>query len=206
MTRNHRLFPLSPARTSLALGACVFAAACMGAPLTNTPINTGTDSTTAARKALEGTWRLVSLEVANADGKKTTVQAEGELVLDAFANLKIIYRVAEAGLKALESVGVSAERTSEMQVRFRTVESRTDSAIVSRLQAFDRSIEKAEQAILLRQLEAFMTPDEVWMFRQKAHGFSHAEIAKARGCSVNAVDQKMSRLIRKIRALAGVKE
>ncbi|HEX5109460.1 MAG TPA: hypothetical protein VFV95_13475 [Vicinamibacterales bacterium] len=106
MTRNHRLFPLSPARTSLALGACVFAAACMGAPLTNTPINTGTDSTTAARKALEGTWRLVSLEVANADGKKTTVQAEGELVLDAFANLKIIYRVAEAGLKALESVGV----------------------------------------------------------------------------------------------------
>jgi DNA-directed RNA polymerase specialized sigma24 family protein len=108
--------------------------------------------------------------------------------------------------KALESVGVSAERTSEMQVRFRTVESRTDAAIVSGLQAFDRSIEKAEQAILLRQLEAFMTPDEVWMFRQKAHGFSHAEIAKARGCSVNAVDQKMSRLIRKIRVLAGVKE
>ena len=108
--------------------------------------------------------------------------------------------------KALESVGISAERTNEMQVRFRTVESRTDSATVSQLQAWDRSIEKAEQAILLRQLEAFMTPEEVWMFRQKAHGFSHAHIAKARGCSVNAVDQKMSRLIRKIRALAGVKE
>jgi DNA-directed RNA polymerase specialized sigma24 family protein len=108
--------------------------------------------------------------------------------------------------RAMKSVGVSAERTSEMQVRFRTVKSRTDSATVSQLQAWDRSIEKAEQAILMRQLEAFMTPEEVWMFRQKAHGFSHAQIAKARGCSVNAVDQKMSRLIRKIRALAGVKE
>ena len=108
--------------------------------------------------------------------------------------------------KALESVGVSAERTSEMQVRFRTVKSRTDSSTVSHLQAWDRSIEKAEQGILLRQLEAFMTPDEVWMFRRKAKGFSHAQIAKARGCSVNAVDQKMSRLMRKIRMLTGVKE
>ena len=89
----------------LGLGACILTGACMGAPLTNTPINTGADSTVAARKALEGTWRLLSLEVANADGKKATVQAEGELVLDAFANLKIIYRVAEAGMKALESVG-----------------------------------------------------------------------------------------------------
>jgi DNA-directed RNA polymerase specialized sigma24 family protein len=108
--------------------------------------------------------------------------------------------------RALESVGISAERTNEMQVRFRTVESPSDSAVVFRLRAWDGSLEQTERGILLRQLEAFMTPDEVWMFRQKAAGFSHAEIAKGRGCSVNAVDQAMSRLIRKVRALAGVKE
>lgn len=90
----------------LAGGACVLASACMGQPLSNTPIDTGANSTVAARKALEGTWRLLSLEVANAEGRKATVQAEGELVLDPFANLKIVYRVADAGLKALESVGV----------------------------------------------------------------------------------------------------
>ena len=81
-----------------------------------------------------------------------------------------------------------------------------DPAIVSQLRAWDGSVEQVEQAILLRELEAYMTPEEVWMFRQKALGFSSAEIAKARGCSVNAVDQVMSRLKRKIRALAGVKE
>jgi DNA-directed RNA polymerase specialized sigma24 family protein len=107
---------------------------------------------------------------------------------------------------ALESVGVSAERTNEMQVRFRTVESGTDSAIVSQLRAWDGSVEQTERDILLREIEAMMKPDEVWMFRQKAAGYSHAEIAKAKGCSVNAVDQAMSRLIRKIRALVDVKE
>jgi hypothetical protein len=55
---------------------------------------------------------------------------------------------------ALESVGISAERTNEMQVRFRTVESRSDSAIVSQLRAWDGSVEQTERAILLRQLEA----------------------------------------------------
>jgi DNA-directed RNA polymerase specialized sigma24 family protein len=107
---------------------------------------------------------------------------------------------------ALESVGISAERTNEMQVRFRTVESGTDSAIVSRLRAWDGSVEQTEQRILLRELEAMMTPAERWVFEQKALGYSSEEIARARGCSVNAVDQVMSRLRRKIRALAGVKE
>jgi DNA-directed RNA polymerase specialized sigma24 family protein len=51
-----------------------------------------------------------------------------------------------------------------------------------------------------------MTPAERWVFEQKALGYSSEEIARARGCSVNAVDQVMSRLRRKIRALAGVKE
>jgi DNA-directed RNA polymerase specialized sigma24 family protein len=63
-----------------------------------------------------------------------------------------------------------------------------------------------EQRILLRELEAMMTPDERWIFEQKAFGYSSEEIARAKGCSVNAVDQVMSRLRRKIRALAGVKE
>jgi len=108
--------------------------------------------------------------------------------------------------KALESVGISAERTNEMQVRFRTVESGTDAPIVSQLRAWDGSVEQIEQGILLRELEKLMKPDEVWMFRRKAAGFTHAEIAREKGCSVNAVDQAMSRLIRRIRALVDVKE
>ena len=108
--------------------------------------------------------------------------------------------------RTLESVGISAERTNEMQVRFRTVKPRTDSASVSQLRAWEGSVQQMEQAILLRELEAMLTPEEKWVFQQKALGYSSEEIAKARGCSVNAVDQVMSRLRRKIRALAGVKE
>jgi len=107
---------------------------------------------------------------------------------------------------ALESVGMSAERTSEMQVRFRTVETRTDSAIVSQLRAWDGSVEQMEQAILLRELEAMLTPEERWVFQQKSLGYSSEEIARARGSSVNSVDKVMSRLKQKIRALAGLKE
>lgn len=108
--------------------------------------------------------------------------------------------------KVLESVGVSAERRSEMQVRFKIVESRTGPEIVSQLRAWDGSAEQIEQDILLRELEAFMTPEEMWIFQQKALGFSSEDIAKARGTSVNSVDKVMSRLKHKIRVLAGVKE
>jgi DNA-directed RNA polymerase specialized sigma24 family protein len=108
--------------------------------------------------------------------------------------------------KVLESVGVSAERRGEMQVRFKTVGSRTGPEIVSQLRAWDGSAEQIEQGILLREVEAFMTPEEAWIFHQKALGFSSEDIAKARGSSVNSVDKVMSRLKQKIRALAGLKE
>ena len=108
--------------------------------------------------------------------------------------------------KALESVAMSAGRRGEMQVRFKTVESRSGPEIVSQLRAWDGSAEQIEQDILLREVEAFMTPEEAWIFQQKALGFSSEDIAKARGSSVNSVDKVMSRLKQKIRALAGVKE
>ena len=108
--------------------------------------------------------------------------------------------------KALESVGISALRTNEIQLRYRTVEAETDSATVSQLRAWDGAVEQTERNILLRELEAMLTPEERWIFQQKAHGYSSDEIAKVKGCSVNAVDQVMSRVKRKLRKLAGVKE
>jgi DNA-directed RNA polymerase specialized sigma24 family protein len=93
-----------------------------------------------------------------------------------------------------------------MRVRFRTVESGTDSAIVSQLRAWDGSVDQIEQRILLAQIRTMMTPEERWIFDQKAAGYSSEEVARVLGCSVNAVDQVMSRLRRKIREAAGIKE
>jgi DNA-binding CsgD family transcriptional regulator len=108
--------------------------------------------------------------------------------------------------KALESIGVSQQRRSSMQVRFNRVESRTGPEIVSQLRAWDGSVEEIERGILLRELEARMTPEESRIFNLKAFGYSSEEIAKLRGSSVNSVDKVMSRLKHKIHVLTGVKQ
>lgn len=107
----------------------------------------------------------------------------------------------------LQSIGISAERTSEMQVRRRTVAAApTEHGILSQLRAWDGSAERIEQGILLREIEAKLKPEERWILQQKALEYTSAEIAAKLGCSVNAVDQLWSRTRRKIRELAGVKE
>jgi DNA-directed RNA polymerase specialized sigma24 family protein len=108
--------------------------------------------------------------------------------------------------KALESIGVSAYRRSTMQVRLKRVESRTGPDIVSRLQAWDGSVEQIERDILLREIEMCLTPEEARIFHLKALGFSSDEIAQHRGSSVNSVDKVMSRLKQKFRALMEGKE
>jgi DNA-directed RNA polymerase specialized sigma24 family protein len=107
--------------------------------------------------------------------------------------------------KALESVGVSTQRRSEMQVRFNRAESPTGADVVSRLRAWDGSVEEIERGILLRELETHLTPEEAWIFQQKALGYSSEEIARVRGSSVNSVDKVMSRVKQKIHSLMGVK-
>ena len=108
--------------------------------------------------------------------------------------------------KALESIGVSLQRRGSMQVRFNRVESRTGTEIVSQLRAWDGSVEEVERGILLRELEAHMTPEEAMIFNLKAFGYSSEDIAKLRGSSVNSVDKVMSRLKQKIHVLTGVKK
>lgn len=55
----------------------------MGAP------NTGPGSVTAERKALEGSWTLVSLEMVDEQGARRAVKASGQLSYDAYSNMTI---------------------------------------------------------------------------------------------------------------------
>jgi hypothetical protein len=75
-------------------------------PVETEPIASGPQTVEAARKALEGRWTLVSLDVTADDGRKASVDATGVLTSDAFGNLNIEYRLSEAGQKALEGVGI----------------------------------------------------------------------------------------------------
>ncbi len=74
-------------------------------PLNTSPIESGAQTMEAARKVLEGSWTLVSLNVAAVDGRSAPVEANGLLVSDAFGNLNIEYRLSEAGLKTLQDLG-----------------------------------------------------------------------------------------------------
>jgi hypothetical protein len=86
----------------MALGALVMAAGCTPGPLssprgavpTNSPVGIGSDPSSgtveAARRQLEGTWTLVSLEaMPEGGGQRAPITASGTLVYDAFGNLTI---------------------------------------------------------------------------------------------------------------------
>jgi hypothetical protein len=79
----------------------------MGGPVRGTPVAGGPDSIAAARKSLQGTWQLLSLDVAADDGRRTPVAAKGELRLDDFGNLAIEYRMSDEGVKALRTIGIT---------------------------------------------------------------------------------------------------
>jgi hypothetical protein len=76
-------------------------------PIRTSPIASGGDTLESARKALQGTWALMSLNVTAPDGRQASIDAAGTLVSDAFGNLSIEYRMSPAGQKTLEGIGLS---------------------------------------------------------------------------------------------------
>jgi hypothetical protein len=98
-------------KASVAIGLILaLTSACKGGslqkPLPTSPVAAGPNTMEFVRKQLEGTWTLTSLVVHNEKGASATPQVTGTLTWDAFGNLKIEYRLSDAGVKALEAIGV----------------------------------------------------------------------------------------------------
>ncbi len=96
---------------TLSLCAAVLVSGCAPSarqrPIETSRVATSGDTLEGARRALQGTWALVSLNITAPDGRKAAVDAAGTLVSDAFGNLSVEYRMSPAGLKTLGSVGVT---------------------------------------------------------------------------------------------------
>ena len=90
----------------LAIAGCK--AAPLQKPMRTSDIASGPNTVEAVRRQLAGTWSLASLVVHTADGKSVNVDAMGTLSSDTFGNLEIEYRVSDAGLKSLASIGVTS--------------------------------------------------------------------------------------------------
>jgi hypothetical protein len=91
---------------AIAVSAC--AARERQRPLQTSRIEQGAGTLEEARKALEGRWELMTLNVATADGRKAAIEATGLLTSDAFGRLAIEYRMSDAGQKTLEGMGIKS--------------------------------------------------------------------------------------------------
>jgi hypothetical protein len=80
-------------------------------PLKTTPIAEGPNTIEAVRKALQGRWVLVSLNIGTEDGRAAAVDATGVLSCDAFGNMNLEYRISESGLGQLASIGIKMPTT-----------------------------------------------------------------------------------------------
>ena len=87
-----------------ATAAC--AAAPRDKPIPMGAIETGADSLTGARKALEGRWALESFEVFPAAGEPIRLAGSGTLEYDEFSNLKIEIRTDAATAERLRVSGM----------------------------------------------------------------------------------------------------
>lgn len=75
-------------------------------PIPMGPIETGADSLSAARKALEGRWALESFEMYPAGGEPIRLVGSGTLVYDEFSNLKIEIRTDPETAERLRVAGM----------------------------------------------------------------------------------------------------
>jgi len=104
--QHHRFELALSLVTVFALAGC--ASAPRGRPLPTERVEEGPNSTTAVRKQFEGQWSLISFKVSGPDGRQTNVDASGDLSFDGFGVLQIQYKMTDAGLKALASIGVKS--------------------------------------------------------------------------------------------------
>jgi hypothetical protein len=118
-------------------------------PLGSTPTAKGPDTPEAVRLQLEGRWTLLSLNAAAADGRSASVDARGELTLDGFGNLRIIYQLTNAGQATLEGLGLRPPNP-DILTEGRVVINPQDRSVVyvnpeASAQPFDRELAERRQ-------------------------------------------------------------
>jgi hypothetical protein len=111
-TPDSRVLVVTERTLALALlaAALVAAGACAGAPRQRPvkagAVDAGPNSLEAARRQLEGTWELVSLQVIGTDGRAVTRPAGGRMTYDAFGNMSMEGTGADAALIAFSGRAV----------------------------------------------------------------------------------------------------
>ena len=76
------------------------------------PVDTGPGTLAAARKILEGRWRLLTFEIIQPGQKPIPVLGAGSMVYDNFGNMTIDIRVDPPTAAMLEKVGISTVKGS----------------------------------------------------------------------------------------------
>lgn len=102
--------------------------------------------------------------------------------------------------RALQSIAISNLRGTSIELHRHRAESRDGRDIVRRLKAMDGTPDQIERDILMKELVAQMTPEEVFVFGHKMAGHPSAAIAASLGCAPATVDVTLWRIRQKLRA------
>ncbi len=102
--------------------------------------------------------------------------------------------------RALQSIAISNLRGTSIELRRRQAQTHDGRDIVRRLEAMDGTPQQIERDILMKELMAQMTPDEVFVFAHKMAGHTSAAIAAKLGCAPSTVDVTIWRIRQKLRA------
>lgn len=106
----------------------------------------------------------------------------------------------------LRSVAKSRMRRGSIRLRQKTLDPKVGAARLSALTSETGSAEEIEQGLLFTQILSLLSPDEQAMVLWRRAGYSSAEIARASGRSIDAIDKVFSRAKQRVRRALGVQD
>ena len=92
----------------VAVGLAGCASAPRQRPVKGGAVDTGMNSTQAARKYLEGTWSLVSFDIYPPGRDPIQLKGSGTLMYDAFGNLRMEIRADQSAADLLDKAGIAS--------------------------------------------------------------------------------------------------
>jgi hypothetical protein len=139
-----------------------------------TQVDSGAGSLEATRKALEGSWALVSLDMVAANGARQPVTASGRLTYDAFGTMTIRGVIEDPALKdklVLDYHGRIVIDTTRLE--FRAVDLEADRPVdLDRLEAISpdkvRRYELSGDSLIVTYLDGSGNPAAVARWRREA--------------------------------------
>jgi RNA polymerase sigma factor (sigma-70 family) len=108
--------------------------------------------------------------------------------------------------RTLRHIAISRMRLLPHRFLHESLSQRAGQSVLEILQSPWHTPEQIELRVLMREVAAWLTPDENTVCNLRKQGYSYKEIAEMRGCTVDAVTTMHRRAILKVQKIIQVRE